>query len=340
MAKNYYEILGVDENVKPDELRKVYRKLSLQYHPDRNPDNKEAEEKFKEISEAYDVLSDEEKRKKYDFERKVGSNGGGFNPFGGFGEGGFGGFSDFFNGFGRRQQVEKGNDVYLNVNVSLEDIYNKKYVKISYNKHIPCHFCDGTGAEGGKVKTCTHCNGSGMISNTQVHGNTIYTSQSPCPTCHGQGKIIEKKCTHCNGNGFENTKAYFEFNIPEGAFDGANVMVEGKGDLPKSPNGIPGNLILIFHIKPHDYFKVTNDGLVHEEYVPISECLLGCKKTVKTIDGKSNVIDIPELTENGKRITFRDKGMWGKPYTVIVKYKLPKKLTDKQKELLKEFGKE
>ena len=267
MAKNYYEILGVDENVSTDELKKIYRQLSIKYHPDRNQGDKEAEEKFKEIAEAYEVLSDEEKRKKYDFERKMGE-GGGFDPFSAFG--GFDPFSHF-GGFGRHHKpIEKGSDIFLNVNVSLSDIYNKKHVKVSYNKNVPCHHCNGSGAEGGKVSICPICNGTGVITTTKIEGNVRYATQMPCQHCHGQGKTIDKKCKHCNGSGFEVTKDYLDFNIPEEAFDGANVMVEGRGDLPKSKDGIPGNLVLIFHIKPDDYFKVTNEGLVHEEYIPFT----------------------------------------------------------------------
>lgn len=333
MAKNYYEILGVDENATADEIKKKYRKLSIQFHPDRNPDNKEAEEKFKEIAEAYETLSDEDKRKQYDIERK----GGGFNPFGGFGGRDF---SDFFGGFSRRQQVEKGTDVYVNVDISLQDIFNQKNIEVSYNKNIPCHFCDGTGAEGGKVNVCPHCNGSGMISKTQVQGNAIYTTQTPCQHCQGRGKTIDKKCPHCNGSGNETMKDKIKFNVPPGAFDNASMLMEGYGDLPKTRNGIPGNLIITFHIKPDDYFKVENGVLTHDEYIPFTECLLGCKRTIKAINGKEYVLNIPELTRDEKRFAFRNNGLWGKPYIVNVKYKMPDKLTEKQKDLLKKFNEE
>jgi molecular chaperone DnaJ len=333
MAKNYYEILGVDENATADEIKKSYRKLSIKYHPDRNPDDKEAEEKFKEIAEAYETLSDENKRKQYDIERK----GGGFNPFGGFGSHDF---SDFFSGFGRRQQVEKGEDVYVNVNITLQDIYKQKNIEVNYSKHAPCHFCNGTGAEGGKVTVCPHCNGSGMISKTQVHGNAIYTTQSPCPHCQGKGKTIDKKCVHCNGSGNEIIKDKVDFNIPSGAFDNASMLMEGYGDLPKTKNGIPGNLVITFHIIPDEYFKVENGTLVHDEYIPFVDCLLGCKRTIKGINGKEYSLNIPELTRDEKRFAFRDNGLWGKPYIVTVKYQMPDKLTDKQKDLLKKFYKE
>lgn len=331
--KNYYDILGVDKNVSNDELKRVYKKLALQFHPDRNPDNKEAEEKFKEIAEAYSVLSDDEKRRQYDIEQSMGE--GGFNPFAGFG-----GFGDFFGGFGRQQTVEHGNDVHVRVEVSLQDIYTNNRIKVKYNKNIPCHFCNGTGAENGKVKTCHTCNGTGMISKTQINRNMMYTSQTVCPDCRGKGTIFENACPSCHGNGFEKSESIVEFNIPSNVFDGANMMLSGYGDLPKSKNGIPGNLVVTFNIRQDDYFKVANGTLLHIEYVPLTDCLLGCNRTIRTIDGKEINIEIPELTEHGKKYLFNEYGMWGKPYTVIVRYKLPEQLTKKQKELLGKFEKE
>lgn len=340
MKKSYYEILGVDKKATQDEIKKKYRKLSIKFHPDKQlgkseNEKKEAEEKFKELVEAYSVLSNTEKREKYDFEQEMKSKGG-FDPFSNFNQSGFG---DFFSGFGKQQQtIERGGDVYVNVNVSLQDIYNNKNGKINYTKHIPCQACNGTGAEDGKIKVCPTCNGQGIIRDTKIQGNMVFSTQHVCPTCQGSGKLAEKKCEHCNGKGLEATKASVEFIIPSEVFDGASMLMEGYGDLPKTNNGIPGNLVIIFHLKEDEYFRVSNKNLVHDEYVPISDCLLGGKRTIKTIDGKERVIDIPELTEDGKRFTFSDVGMWGKPYTVFIKYKMPDKLNKRQKELLKEFG--
>ena len=341
MAKNYYDILGVSQNATPDEIKKSYRKLAAKYHPDKNPGDKEAEEKFKEVAEAYDTLSDSEKKQQYDWQQTMGSGQG--DPWGAFGGGfgGFGGFSGFggFGGFGQKP-VEKGQDVYVNVDVSLEDIFNEKEVEVKYNKNAPCHFCSGTGAEGGFVKTCPHCGGSGMITNRSVRGNATYVTQSPCTHCNATGKIAETPCKHCHGSGFENMQGRVSFKVPAGVFENANMLMEGHGDLPRSKNGIPGNLVLIFHIRPNDYFRVVNKTLIHDEYVPITDCLLGTKVKVKTVNGKEVTLDIPELTASGKKYTFDAYGMWGTPYTVYVRYKLPTKLTKKQKELLKEFAKE
>ena len=333
--KNYYDILGVDKNVTDEELKRVYKKLALQYHPDKNPNNKDAEEKFKDIAEAYSILSDSDKRKQYDFEQSI-QNGGGFNPFTGFG----GGFGDFFRGFGRQENVEHGSDVYVNVNVSLKDIYNSNKINVKYEKKVPCHFCNGSGSENGKTKVCHVCNGNGVVSHTQVQGNMIYTTQTSCPECHGTGKIVEKHCSYCKGTCFEKIEATVEFNVPNNVVENSKMMLNGHGDLSKSKNGMPGNLIVIFHIKTDDYFKFSNDNLLHIEYVPLVECLLGTKRVIKTINGKEIKIDIPELTEHGKKYVFDEYGMWGKPYTVIVRYELPKKLTKKQKQLLEKFEKE
>ena len=351
MSKSYYDILEISEEDKKlskedfnKKLKSNYKKLSLKYHPDRNPDNPEAEEKFKEIAGAYEVLSNDDKRQKYDWEQNI-KNGSGFNPFSRFGN--FNDFNDFntsnydfFSQFSHQNHIIKGEDVYINVHVSLKDIYNQKNITINYKKKVPCSKCNGTGAENGNIKQCPHCNGTGMISNTKIHGNTIFTSQSPCPHCKGKGNIIEKKCTHCYGTGFEDTNATINFNIPSEASDKSQLMMKGYGSLPNSTNGIPGDLIIIINVSSDSYFQVVNGILVHTEEVPISKCLLGDKIKIKTISGKEKEIVIPELSEHGKKYTFNEDGMWGKPYIVFIKYKLPKKLTKKQKELLKEFEKE
>lgn len=350
MKKTYYEILGIDDKEKglsEKEFKKVlsskYKKLARKYHPDVNPNKEEAEEKFKEIAEAYSILSDSEKKQKYDLELQYGSMDG---SFGGFTDmfnkfGGFGGFGNgMFGGFSQQQRVEIGEDIYANINVSLEDIYQEKLIEVFYRKNVPCHYCNGSGAEGDNIKTCTTCNGSGMITETKVQGNMVFNSQRQCNVCGGKGKIITKQCSHCNGSGFENIKTSLKIKIPKGVFNDSTMLMNGYGDLPKSANGRPGNLILVFHIKPHDYFKIINGFLVHEESVPFTDCLLGCKRTVKALGDKEIIIDIPELTENGTKYTFSEGGMWEKPYVVFIRYELPKQLTDKQKELLQEFKKE
>ena len=349
MVKNFYEILGLNEDDKKlseeefnKKAKKNYHSLSLKYHPDKNPNNSEAEEKFKEIAEAYNTLSNKEKRQQYDFEQNM-KNGGGFNPFdlGGFGFNPFdlGGFGNF-SGFSKHQTIERGEDVIVNVDVTLSTIFNEENITISYSKKIPCHFCNGTGSENGKVIKCTICNGLGFVSQTQVNGHIVYTSQTQCPNCHGKGEIIEKKCSDCNGTGFEALKTEITIKTPKQVYEGANVTLEGYGDIPRSFNGVPGNLIIVFHIVQDDYFKVNNGHLVHCEEVSLADCLLGCKREIKTIGGKNITIEIPELTENGKKYVISEYGMWGKPYIVFIKYKLPEKLSKKQKQLLEKFERE
>lgn len=341
MTNDYYKILEIDKNLPEDEfqkkLRKNYRKLSLELHPDKNPGDKEAEEKFKLVAEAYGVLSNKEKRQKYDMEQLHGQNQG----FGSWDMFSRSGFSDFFGGFGnKRQQVERGNDIQVNLNVSLEDIYNQKNGTIKYNRHIPCSHCNGTGADGGKVKFCTTCGGSGVISKTEVKHNMTFITQTTCPSCNGKGQIPEKECEFCKGNGLEEISASIDIKIPNNVFDGSAILMEGHGDLPKTKHGIPGNLIVRFYIKNHDYFRISNGNLVHDEYVPFTDCILGCKLNIKTIDGKEKILEVPELTEDNSMFTFDDVGMWGKPYTVFIKHKYPEKLTKKQRKLLEDFSKD
>ena len=335
MTKNYYDILGVKQDATQDEIKKAFRKLSLIYHPDKNPGNKEAEEKFKELTEANNILSNPEKRQQYDMELKYGSGDGGFNPFGGW----TGGFSNFFNGGGQKP-LERGSNIQVVVQISLEDIYHQKEIDITYDKKIPCHHCNGTGAENAKTKRCTNCNGAGYITTSQVRGNMAFHSQIVCPHCGGEGKIPEKKCPKCNGNGLENLTTTVKFKIPSGVFDGASTVMMGYGNLPKASNGIPGDLILTFQIKPHEYFRVSNNNLVHDEDVPLMDCLLGCTRIIKTIDGKEHALKLSELTKHGEKFTFTNSGLWGKPYTVFIRHKMPTKLSEKQKELLREFNKE
>ena len=341
-TKNYYEILGVNQDASTEEIKKSYKKLSLKFHPDRNVDKseeeqKEAEEKFKEISVAYETLSDENKRKQYDLELKYGSStfsSGGFNPFGGFGH-----FAEnFFNR--KHNHVEKGSDVQVNLNVTLDQIFHNKKGKITFKRNVPCEHCEGTGAENGKIKTCEHCHGTGIINNTRIQGNMMFTTQTTCPHCQGRGTIIEKHCPKCYGSGFTSITDTIEINIPKEIIHDSYTIIEGKGNLPASKGAIPGNLIIVFKIAKDEYFDIIDNTLVHNEYVPITDCLLGGKIEVETISGKTLTIDLPELTPNGKQYIFEKDGMWNRPYIVIIHHKLPQKLNKKQKDLLKQFAKE
>lgn len=333
MTKNYYDILGVDKQATQKEIKKKFQKEALIYHPDKwanKPENerKEAEEKFKILNEAYSVLSDEEKRKKYDWEQ----SGGGrmFNPFNVHSP-----FADFFTQ--RQQPVEQGTNIFLNTKVSLEDIYQEKELEVIYNQKTPCHFCNGTGAKDMKLINCPHCNGTGIITEQRIQGNMTFVNQQACPHCQGKGKYPQEQCPHCQGSGFETLRNKVKFKVPSNVINNANLVLHGYGNLPKDKNGIPGNLIIVFKIKEHDYFTVNQDLLMHIEEVPLIDCLLGCEFSVKTISGKEIKIVLPELTEDGKQFVFDEEGMWNTPYVVYIKYQMPKQLTNKQKQLLNDF---
>lgn len=330
---DYYKILNVVPEATFDEIKKSYKKLAIKFHPDKNPNNKEAEDKFKEISEAYNVLSDKDKRQKYDFERKMQNGFNGFNnPF-----------SDFFGGFSMRNNTDIANDVNISIFVSLEDIFNENMIEIKYTKQEICKSCQGTGSKNKNMITCPHCNGRGTIIDvTQHSGNTIFTTQRVCEHCHGVGRIPEIKCDNCNGNGLENVESSIQLKIPRNAFDGAKIAIKNAGSSSRGLNGdiTHGLLIVNIKIKKHDYFSVFNDTLVREEYVSLYKCLLGGTLKIKTISGNIYTIELPELTENNHKFVFNDVGMWDKPYVVIIKHKLPDKLSDKSKKLLKKLYKE
>jgi molecular chaperone DnaJ len=328
---NYYEILGVNKDATPGEIKKAYRKLAAKYHPDKNPGDKEAEEKFKEVAEAYETLSDPDKRQMYDLGGSPGNND-------------FHGDTDYMwdylrrmhNGFNKR--TVKGGDVVVNVDITLEDIYFNRNIKVNYNKGRACHFCNGTGAEGGKTIKCPRCGGSGIITETTRQGNAWFSTQRPCDHCHGQGSYAEVKCTHCNGSGKEYTKESVEFKVPNEVCDNMSYVMQGHGDEPLQP-GVNGDLFVTFHLKEHDYFDVSSGHLTHTENIPFVDCLLGTSIKVKTLGGGEKTIDINELTPNGTRYVFNEDGLWGKPYVVYIKHEYPKELTKKQKNILKDFKK-
>lgn len=324
--ENYYKILGVQENATLEDIKKVYKKLAIELHPDKTNGNKELEEKFKQVTEAYNVLSNDEKRKKYDFERNMKSSN--FN---------FGFSQDFMNQFNRQQ---KGADVFVVVDITLEDIYFQKEKNISYNRNVHCTHCDGTGSKNKKLTACPHCNGIGFVRNSIIQGYTTYTSLTPCPNCNGDGKIPEQKCEHCNGTGLESKKITLKLKINKNTYNNSNTVISSYGHFTRD-NGIskiiPGNLILQFNILPHDYFYVQNNTLMHDEYVDIFKCLLGGDIKLKTIEGTEENKTIPELTKNDTLIMFDNYGLWNNPYVVNIKYKLPDKLSNKQKKLIKKI---
>jgi molecular chaperone DnaJ len=359
--KNYYEILGItdeEKNLSVSEfekiLKKKYRANALKFHPDRwvngtEEEKKEAEQKFKEIAEANEVLSDPQKRQMYD-------NGGfefdasGFNPFemfknmgGGFGFGDM--FGDMFNGGNRGQRVNRGSNVQTNISISLEESFHGGEKKISVTRQKACVHCNGTGSADGSSSNCQHCNGTGRITKTVQQGpGTFQFITTMCPHCNGSGKKVTNHCKHCNGSGLESTTSFETINIPKGVCDNMVMNIQGMGNEP-SGGGIPGDLHVMFHIHPNSYLTRPDElNLIHYEEVPFNECLLGFKKEFRAIDGTKVTVDAPELTPHGKAFIFKGKGMPhpNNPsvvgdYAVIINHKLPSKLTKEQKEKLKNF---
>ncbi len=350
--RDYYEVLGVSKGASDDELKKAFRKEAKKYHPDLHPGDKEAEAKFKEINEAYEVLSNPEKRQRYDqfghagVDPNYGAGGGGgfnggFNDFGDifsdiFG-GGFG-----FGGGGRRNGPKRGNDVRQVVNVSFEEAAFGCKKKINVTKMESCHTCGGTGAKAGtQPETCQHCHGTGQIQTQQRTILGYMTNVTTCPNCHGTGKIIKEPCRDCRGTGKVRTSKTIEINIPAGIDDGQTMQLSGQGE-PGERGGPHGDLLITVKVRPHDIFKRRDNDIFLDMPISFVQAALGATLKVPTLDGLVEY-DIPEGTQSGTRFRLRGKGIpfirgkgRGDQY-VTVTVEVPKNLTSKQKELLKEF---
>ena len=325
MAKrDYYEVLGVDKNASASDIKKAYRKLAIQYHPDKNPDNKEAEEKFKEAAEAYSVLSDPDKKARYDqfgFEGLGGASGAGgfsgagmdindiFSMFGDIFGGGRGGFSGFggFGGSSAGPAKHRGSDRRVRVKLTLQEIAAGVTKKIKIKKYVPCTHCNGSGAENGAVETCPECHGTGRVVRTQQSFFGMMRSEVACPRCNGQGKIIKHKCKHCNGDGITVGEEVIEVNIPAGVYEGMQLSMRGKGDAGKY-NGIPGDLLIaIDEVKHPELIRDEND-LIYNLLLDIPTATLGGYAEVPTIDGKARITINPG-TQPGTVLRLREKGL-------------------------------
>ena len=324
MAKrDYYEVLGVDKKASEDEIKKAYRKIAIKYHPDRNPGDKTAEEKFKEAAEAYSVLSDKQKRQQYDQFGFDGPNmGGGFGGFGagGFsmddifsmfgdvfgGRGGFGGFSGF--GGGQRAQY-RGTDLRLKVRLTLQEISTGVTKKFKVRKDIVCSECNGSGAQNGSgSETCPTCHGQGYTVRTVRSILGMMQTQSECPTCHGEGTIIKNKCPHCSGQGIVKGEEVVEINIPAGVAEGMVVNVPGKGNAAPH-NGVPGNIQVYVEEEPNDTFVRDGQDIIYNLLLDFPTAALGGEVDIPTIEGTKVKIKIEPGTQPGKTRRLRGKGL-------------------------------
>ncbi|MCH5179304.1 MAG: molecular chaperone DnaJ [Prevotellaceae bacterium] len=331
MAKrDYYEILGVAKNATDDELKKAYKKVALKYHPDRNPGDKEAEEKFKEAAEAYDVLHDPKKRELYDRFGHDGLSGAGmgggaysaggmdlndiFSMFGDIfgGRGGFGGFSGFggFGGGGQRgPRVYKGADLRVRIKLSLAEIATGVTKKIKVKKQVVCSDCHGSGAaDGAQPETCPHCHGSGVVTKTQQSMFGMMQMQQECPNCHGEGTIVKNKCKHCAGHGTVQGEEVVEINIPAGVADGMVVNCPGKGNAAPH-NGVAGDIQVIISEEPNDTFIRSEQDLIYNLLISVDQAILGDTVEVPLINGHKARIKIDAGTQPGKVLRLRGKGL-------------------------------
>jgi len=323
--RDYYEVLGVSKDASEDEIKKAYRKLAIKYHPDRNPGDKEAEEKFKEAAEAYEVLHDPDKRRQYDQFGFNGPQGG----FGGFGGGGmdmddiftmfgdiFGGHSGFggFGGFGgggqqHSQRVYRGSDLRLKVKLSLQDIASGVTKRFKVREDVTCEQCKGTGAEGGaQPETCPTCHGSGMVSRSVRSMFGIMTTQTECPTCHGEGTVIKNKCKACDGTGVVKGDKIVEVNIPAGVEEGMVLNVHGKGNAGPH-NGVPGDIQVLIEEEKSDTFVRDKQDVIYNLLLDFPTAALGGDAEIPTIDGKKIALKIAPGTQPGNVVRLRGKGL-------------------------------
>ena len=350
--RDYYEVLGLSKGATDDEIKKAYRRLAKQYHPDMNPGDKVAENKFKEVNEAYDVLGDPDKKAKYDQYGHAA-----FDPSSGFGGGGFGGgfgfdgfdisdiFSNIFGGGSSRRQngPVRGEDIRYRLTLSFEEAVFGCKKEISYQRVQKCPECSGSGAaKGTSAKTCPDCQGRGQVKVQQRTPFGVMQSTTTCSKCRGTGKIIETPCKNCRGSGFVKASKKLEVSIPAGIDDGQGVVLRGEGCDGRN-GGSAGDLVITVNVRPHAFFEREGSDIYCDIPVTYADMTLGAKITVPTIDG-TETIDIPEGTQTGTTFTLKGKGVKivntqkrGNMYVTAV-IETPKGLDRKQKELLKQFS--
>ncbi len=351
--RDYYEILGVGQSASSSEIKKAYRKLAKKYHPDVNPGDKAAEAKFKEANEAYEVLSDDQKRSRYNQYGHAGVDANGFGGAGGYGDFDFGGFGDIFDtffgggGFGssaqRRNGPQRGGDIRVNVEITFEEAAFGVEREVNIHRQENCDECHGSGAKPGtEAKTCSTCHGSGQVRVKQSTPFGQFVNVKTCDTCHGEGTIITTPCTTCHGKGKVRKSRKIEINIPSGIDDGQTISLRGEGN-PGTKGGPSGDLFIFVQVQPHPLYKRQGTDVICEIPITFADATLGAEIEVPTLDGKVKY-SLHEGTQTGSVFRLKNKGIphirgygRGDQYVKVV-VEVPKNLSKKQKGLLREFS--
>jgi len=357
--RDYYEVLGISKDATDSEIKKAYRQMALKYHPDKNPGDKEAEEKFKEAAEAYEVLSNKEKRQRYDRYGHAGVGGAAgsngfhmsmddiFSQFGDIFGDAFGGAFGGFGGFGgtrqRRRRVNRGSNLRIKVKLTLDEIAHGVEKKIKVNKYVPCGSCQGSGSKGGSsYSTCSTCHGTGQVTRvTNTFLGQMQTS-STCPTCGGEGQVIVNKCPACAGDGIVKGEEIITMKIPAGVENGMQLSMTGKGNAG-ARGGVPGDLIILIEEDEHELFERDGVNLLHDAYISFTDAALGTSLDVPTIDGKAR-IKIAPGTQAGKVLRLKGKGLpsinaYGTGDLLVnINVWTPKNLSKEEREILEKLG--
>lgn len=357
--RDYYEILGINRNATKDDIKKAYRKLAMQYHPDRNPDDKVAEEKFKEAAEAYEILSHDDKRNNYDRFGHEGVRGSTFGTegfssvndiFSHFSDifGGSSIFDEFFGGSQRGRSRRRGggtpgSDMRVTLKLTLEEIATGMSKKIKIKKQVKCNQCNGTGAQAGtSLKTCPVCNGAGEVKTVSRSVFGQFVNITACHNCSGEGQVIDSPCRNCSGDGRVQDEATINIEVPAGVQDGNYMTLRGEGNSGKR-GGQSGDIIVVFQEVPHEHFIRENDDIIYNLFITFPQAALGSEVEVPTLNGKA-ILKIDSGTQPGKMLKMKGKGIRHLNYSgsgdqiVRINVAIPQKLNSKEKEIIKQLS--